>query len=530
MLTHLRDLKVASKLFAGFGVVCLLLAAVVALGISRLGASQANLSEMSSSGIASVDTIATVKFSYASLRQDIANAALAQNPADVDKALQQMATDDTAYDDAWKAYLASSPSAPAADRDQIEALVAKYRDARQQLVTFAKAGDTTSFIAYRTSTTTPITKSVFAEMDKVSGLEKQAATDMAVKGSSDYHQAVTLLLVIGAVALVVAVLVAAFVARSIAGPLSKALTVVQGLATGRLDQRVAISTRDEVGQLAAALDTTMDRLTDTMRRIAGNATTLAASSEELTSVATQLSSGAEESSTQAQVVSAATEEISANIGTVAAAGDEMAAAIREIATSTAEASMTAASAVSAAGAAGDTLERLSASSREIGEVVKLITSIAEQTNLLALNATIEAARAGEMGKGFAVVAGEVKELAQQTARATEEIVAKVGSTQSDAAAAASAISEITEVIARIDGLQSTIAAAVEEQSATTSEMVRNVTEVSSGSQEIAANISGIAASSDQTTAGATHTATTAGEVSRAAAELNDLVGTFTLPR
>ncbi|MFD0485175.1 methyl-accepting chemotaxis protein [Kineococcus sp. GCM10028916] len=530
VLTHLRDLRVAPKLFAGFGVVCLLLAAVVALGISRLGTSQANLATMSSSGIASVDTIATVKFSYATLRQDLANAALAQNPADVDKQLQQLTADDAVYDEAWKAYLASSPAAPATERAQIEALVAKYRDARQQLITYAKAGDVASFITYRASTTTPITKEAFAQLDKVSGLEKQAAKDMATKGSSDYHGAVTLLLTIGAAALVVAVVVAVVVARSIARPLAATLSVVQGLATGRLDQRVGITTRDEVGQLASALDATMDRLTDTVRRIAGNATTLAASSEELTSVATQLSSGAEESSSQAQVVSAATEEISANIGTVAAAGDEMSAAIREIATSTAEASMTAASAVAAAGAAGDTLDRLSASSREIGEVVKLITSIAEQTNLLALNATIEAARAGEMGKGFAVVAGEVKELAQQTARATEEIVAKVGSTQSDAAAAAAAISEITEVIARIDGLQSTIAAAVEEQSATTSEMVRNVTEVSSGTQEISRNISGIAAASDQTTSGASHTATTAGEVSRAAVELNDLVGTFTLPR
>ena len=120
----------------------------------------------------------------------------------------------------------------------------------------------------------------------------------------------------------------------------------------------------------------------------------------------------------------------------------------------------------------------------------------------------------------------MKELAQQTARATEEIVAKVGSTQADASAAATAISQITDVIARIDGLQLTIAAAVEEQSATTSEMVRNVTEVSSGSQEIASNISGIAASADETTAGATQTADTAGELSRAAAELNDLVGAF----
>nr|WP_246315157.1 methyl-accepting chemotaxis protein [Kineococcus aurantiacus] len=523
-------MNVASKLFAGFGVVCVLLAAVVALGINRLGASQANLSLMSTSGIASVQTISAVKFGFGVIRQDIANAALAQGPEDVEAALQQLATDDTAYDDAWKAYLDSSPASSAADRGEVEDLVQEYRTARQQLVTFAKAGDVKSFIAYRASTTTPLTKQVFAQLDEISETEQNAAVKMATDGSADYHAAVTLLLVIGAVALVVAVVVAAVVARSISTPLARTLTVVRGLADGRLDQRVGIQTKDEVGQLAAAVDTTMDRLTDTMRRIAGEAVTLAASSEELNTVATQLSSGAEEAATQAQVVSAATEQISANIGTVAAAGDEMSSAIREIATSTADASATAANAVAAASTAGETLDRLSASSREIGDVVKLITSIAEQTNLLALNATIEAARAGEMGKGFAVVAGEVKELAQQTARATEEIVGRVNATQTDAASAAAAITEITEVIARIDGLQATIAAAVEEQSATTSEMVRNVTEVSTGSQQIAVNISGIAASADQTTSGATHTASTAGEVSRAAAQLNDLVASFTLPR
>ena len=158
----------------------------------------------------------------------------------------------------------------------------------------------------------------------------------------------------------------------------------------------------------------------------------------------------------------------------------------------------------------------------------MITSIAEQTNLLALNATIEAARAGEAGKGFVVVANEVKELAQAAARATEDISARVQTTQTDVQAAVAAIGEITQVVHQINDIQVVISAAVEEQSATTDEMVRNVAEVSAGSSEIAANISGIATAASETTHSAGQTAESAAELSRIAAELNSSVAAFTL--
>uniref|UniRef100_UPI003D7DC57A MCP four helix bundle domain-containing protein n=1 Tax=Kineococcus sp. SYSU DK006 TaxID=3383127 RepID=UPI003D7DC57A len=323
MLTRLRDVKVASKLFAGFGVVCLLLAVVVAVGINRLQTAQANLHVVSTSGVASVDTIGDVRSAYLQVRMDITNAALATSPQAVDDSLKAMTATDAALDEAWQQYLASSPGSPAADRDTFEQELAEYRSVREQLVTLAEADDRDGYIAYRASTVAPVAQQITETLTTLTEAESAAAADLAAEGSAQVRAAVVVLLVLGAVAVAVAVAVAIAVSRSIAGPLAKTLAVVRGLAEGRLDQRVGITTGDEVGQLAGAVDATMERLAATMRRIAGNAGTLASSSEELTTVATQLSSGAEEAATQAQVVSAATEEISANIATVAAAGDQM---------------------------------------------------------------------------------------------------------------------------------------------------------------------------------------------------------------
>ena len=528
MRKRLGDLKIAGKLALGFGAVCLLLIAAVGLGVQTLHTSQSTIAAMSDVVVPGVQYSGTVKYAFAQTRLDLTSTALASDPAALGTAQSALASDDATLDTAWKGYLDTSPVSTQADRDSFAADLAAFREARKDLVAAATAGNLDAFKAARDSEILPLATRINTTLDRIQKAEVDNAKATSALGAARYRQSFLLLVGLGVVALLVAAVIAVVVARSITRPLARTAAVVRGLAEGRLDQRVAHPAADEIGQLAHAVDTTMDKLTATLTEITATADVLAGSSEELSAVATQLSSGAEESAAQTQVVSAAAEEISANIGTVAAAGEQMTAAIGEIATSTADASTTAASAVGAVDGAVQTLQRLSTSSQEIGDVVKLITSIAQQTNLLALNATIEAARAGEMGKGFAVVAGEVKELAQQTARATESITARVATTQNDVDQVAGAIGQITEVIARIDALQSTIAAAVEEQSATTNEMVRNVSEVSTGSQEIALNISGVAAAAEQTTSGARQTATTASEVSRAATRLKQLTGAFTL--
>jgi methyl-accepting chemotaxis protein len=204
----------------------------------------------------------------------------------------------------------------------------------------------------------------------------------------------------------------------------------------------------------------------------------------------------------------------------------MGASIKEIAKNTADATRVATAAVKTAEATNETIGKLGQSSAEIGQVIKVITSIAQQTNLLALNATIEAARAGEAGKGFAVVANEVKELAKETAKATEDISRKIEAIQGDTKGAVAAIGQISSVIVQINDIQNTIASAVEEQSATTNEISRNLAEAAHGSTDITRNIGGVAEAARSTTAGATDTQKSAQSLERMSAELQGLIAQF----
>jgi methyl-accepting chemotaxis protein len=308
----------------------------------------------------------------------------------------------------------------------------------------------------------------------------------------------------------------------------KLLNVVAAAAKGDLTQRVGIAGNDATGQIATGLERLLADLRESIASIGQTATGVSSSSEELSAVSQQLNDSSQDAANQAREASSASEQVSSNVSIVAASTEEMLASIREISKSASEAARVARSAVAMASETNETINKLGVSGQEIGKVIKVITSIAQQTNLLALNATIEAARAGEAGKGFAVVANEVKELAKETARATEEIGQKIDAIQSDTKAAVQAIAQVSEIINQVNDISGTIATAVEEQTATTNEIGRNVTDAARGTSEIAHNVSKVAHATEQTSGGARSTQMAAQSLSEMASQLQLLVNRFTI--
>ncbi len=533
-MLKVRDLRVGVRLGAAFGLVVVLLVGVVIAGLTG-GASQARSSKDISASLVLTRDVTQAKFQTADFT--------GWQTAYAFDAYRRL-PDALTTGDNRKEFVTSTD----AFRKELDAIDAQNLTKNEQSAlgsvrasfdAFMK-GDAQVVATYELGTPAALeaaTKmalvdevNIFSKMagslDKLVSQVKAQSAAAQSRGDSAASSTRTLMLGAGVLAVIVATVCAVWITRSITRPLRKSVTLVGALAAKDLTQEIDVTSRDEVGELLAHLNLAIGAMRETFTQIAERARTLAGSSEELAAVSSQMSSASEETASQAGVVSTAAEQVSANVGTVAAASEEMTSSIREIAGNAASAATVAATAATTAESASATVSKLYESSSEIGNVVELINSIAEQTNLLALNATIEAARAGEAGKGFAVVAGEVKELAEATARATSEISDRIAVIQSDTGDAVQAITDLNGIIVTIKETQASIASAVEEQTATTNEIGRSVAEAATGSTEIANNISGVATAAEQNSQGASQSREASVQLAEVANELEALVGQF----
>ncbi|GAA3909175.1 methyl-accepting chemotaxis protein [Actinoplanes auranticolor] len=498
----LADRSLAVKNVVAVAAMAIVAVVVGGLGIYRISEMSDDLTQMKTEHVDSLQQVAELRGGIAEMFRGMLLHQIGADAAGKKLGRDAVTAADAKIDSALTSYTETAADSPAREKSLAtftEAL--KHYQALRNTVLFQEP--------ISGGYTLPAPDQILNEFNTVEGdmntsvadlqkLEDTEADTLAREADEEFRSARTIMIAALIVGILLAAAIAMLVVRLIRQQLATVATALGAVADNNLTIPAEVRSRDELGRMAMAVNRARDGLRATVGSLTTGAHNLGASTQQLTGVTARIGESAREAAAQAGLVAAAAGDVSGSVQSVAAGSDEMGASIREIAQNANDAAQVASSAVGVAQSTNDTVAKLGTSSAEIGDVVKVITAIAEQTNLLALNATIEAARAGDAGKGFAVVASEVKDLAQETARATEDISRRVETIQADTSSAVEAIGEISQIIQRINDYQVTIASAVEEQTATTAEMSRSISEAAGGSSTIATNINGVAHSAEQT--------------------------------
>jgi methyl-accepting chemotaxis protein len=544
-MSFLDNLKIAPKLLASFLLVAMIAVLIGVFGYSRIHFIDDRDTMLYENMTVPLNQLSDISVATQRIRVNVRDMVFSEKAEEAKKYGDRIIELRGQVDKLAKEFEAKILSKEMRDlwADQL-AKRATFRDVNGRMIALAKAGRRADAIELMRGEGFEAANAYMEALDKCS--EKKVAD---AKGMSDENTVLAatagrLMLGLAALAFLLSMALGYVIARSIAQPMQLGVGMMEEMARGVLTRRLRMERKDEIGTLARAMDQFAEELTGTVKDIAHSSNTLASSSEELSATAGTMLSSAEQMTGQANTAAAGTEQASANVktmaagieeisansnivatageqvsanlrtvgaaveqlsanmgtisassermtggvNTVAAAIEEMSASLNEVARNSGQAAAVTGKAAQSANSTAETVNQLGSSAKEIGKVVDMIKGIAAQTNLLALNATIEAARAGEAGRGFAVVANEVKELAKQTASATEDIRGQVEGMQNNTRAAVDAIQEIVTIINEINSISGTIAAAVEEQTATTNEISKNIGNVARGAGDVSRNV------------------------------------------
>ncbi|QTE29540.1 methyl-accepting chemotaxis protein [Pengzhenrongella sicca] len=521
------DRSVRTKILAVVGLLAVVAAGTGALAISAMRAVAADTAHLASIQSGPAFLRSQIHIKQMSARMIVGNLAAVHTPEAQEAWLQKQTDNDAGLQEKFDEF-AATEGAELPSWAEFRTNYAAWITARDaQIVPAALTNPATGdYEDLLNDVSVPLTTAYAANLDELDAALIEMAEEISNNAAAKSTEATQVLLIALSTGLVVAVTLGFLTAQAIRRGVERVRSALDAMAGGDLTVRASVTSRDEIGEMARSLALAQASLRATLTGVGETAQTVAAAAEQLSAANTQVAAGSEETSAQAGVVAAAAQQVSRDVQTVAAGAEQMGASIREIAQNANDAAKVATKATGVVAATNSTVTQLGTSSQEIGHVVKTIKSIAEQTNLLALNATIEAARAGEAGKGFAVVAGEVKELARETAQATEEITRRVEAIQVDTSGAVVMMGEISEIIAAINDYQLTIASAVEEQTATTNEMSRSVTEAATGSGEIAGNIAGVASGAASSSEVLAQMGGSVDELARMSADLRERLAAF----